>query len=440
MSVSPLYQLKARTASELSGAVERLIAEGRLPVGGLLPPVRDLAAGLDLSPTTVAAAYRALAHRGLVRGAGRRGTLVAANPALPIAAEPPVPSGVVDLTRGNPDPALLPALRPHLRRIADGTKAYGEPATLPALADAARASFRAEGVPADRVIAVSGALDGVERVLGAWLRPGDRVAAEDPGYPPAADLLGAMDLRVTAMRMDEFGVLPDALQGAVARGCQAVLFTPRAQAPTGAAWDQARAGELSEVLTTRPDVLVVEDDHAGPVSGVAARSVVGGSRRWATIRSVSKSLGPDLRLAVLAGDAVTVSRVEGRQALGTGWVSFLLQETVAELWEDPAAGRLVARAAAAYAERRGSLVDALARRGVPATGRSGLGVWVPVPDEPAITTALLQRGWAVGPGERFRIAAPPGIRIGIGTLTEPEASRLAADIADCLAPRARRTD
>ncbi len=46
----------------------------------------------------------------------------------------------------------------------------------------------------------------------------------------------------------------------------------------------------------------------------------------------------------------------------------------------------------------------------------------------------------MGPGERFRIAAPPGIRVGIGTLTEPEAARLAGDIAGCLAPRARRTD
>jgi DNA-binding transcriptional MocR family regulator len=277
-------------------------------------------------------------------------------------------------------------------------------------------------------------------VLGAWLRPGDRVAIEDPGYPPTADLLGAMDLRVTAMRTDEFGVLPGALEGALARGCQAVLFTPRAQAPTGAAWDQARAGKLREVLAARPDVLVVEDDHAGPVSGVAAHSVAGVGPRWATIRSVSKSLGPDLRLAVLAGDAVTVSRVEGRQALGTGWVSFLLQETVAELWEDPAVGRLLTRAATAYAARRGNLVDALARRGVPALGRSGLAVWVPVADEPGMTTALLQRGWAVAPGERFRIASSPGIRIGTGTLTEPEASRLTADIADCLAPRPRRSD
>jgi DNA-binding transcriptional MocR family regulator len=103
-------------------------------------------------------------------------------------------------------------------------------------------------------------------------------------------------------------------------------------------------------------------------------------------------------------------------------------------------GRLAARAAAAYAERRGYLAGALARRGVAAMGRSGLAVWVPVADEPAMTTALLQRGWAVGPGERFRIASPPGIRIGIGTLTGPEASRLAADIAGCMTPRPRRTD
>ena len=46
----------------------------------------------------------------------------------------------------------------------------------------------------------------------------------------------------------------------------------------------------------------------------------------------------------------------------------------------------------------------------------------------------------MAPGERFRIAAPPGIRIGTGALTETEAARLAADIADCLAPRPRRTD
>jgi len=168
--------------------------------------------------------------------------------------------------------------------------------------------------------------------------------------------------------------------------------------------------------------------------------VDGGRQRWATIRSASKSLGPDLRLATLAGDEVTVSRVEGRQALGTGWVSHLLQEIVAELWSDRSTGRLFARAAARYAERRRGLIDALAAQGVAAHGRSGLAVWVPVTDELAATTALLQRGWAVAPGERFRMSAPPGIRIGTGTLTPREAAALASDIAVSLAGRPRRSD
>jgi DNA-binding transcriptional MocR family regulator len=430
------YRPSGRNANEIARDVESAVREGRLAAGVALPPVRGLAAELGLSPVTVAAAYRELREKGIARGNGRAGTRITAAP--PIGPRPPlvVPDGVRNLIVGSPDPALMPPLP----SVSPPRRLYGDPPVSPRVARLAAEQFRADGIDPAYLAVVGGALDGVERVLGAWLRPGDRVATEDPGYPPGADLLGAMDLRPIAMRVDEFGVLPDALEAALGRGCQAVVFTPRAQAPTGAAWDEARAVRLREVLATRPDVLVIEDDHAGPVSGMPARSVAGTRQRWATIRSVSKSLGPDLRFAALAGDAVTVSRVEGRQALGTGWVSYLLQETVAELWEDPGVGRLLTRAATAYAERRGHLVDALARRGVAAMGRSGLAVWVPVADEPAMTTALLQRGWAVGPGERFRIASPPGIRIGIGTLTEPEASRLAADIAGCLSPRARRTD
>jgi DNA-binding transcriptional MocR family regulator len=347
-----------------------------------------------------------------------------------------VPAGVRNLLVGSPDPAFLP----DLPAVTPPPRLYGDPPVLPRLGALAADQLRADGIDPQHLAVVGGALDGVERVLQAWLRPGDRVAVEDPGYPPVADLLTAMDLAAVPMAIDESGVKPGALRDALAQGCRAVLFTPRAQAPTGAAWDQQRAAELAALLAGEPGVLAIEDDHAGPVCGAPAHSVVGATGRWAAIRSVSKSLGPDLRLAVLAGDAVTVSRVEGRQALGPGWVSGLLQETVAELWADRAVGRLLARAAAAYAQRRRFLIEALADRGVAATGRSGLAVWVPVADEPAAIGALLGRGWAVAPGERFRIASPPGIRIGTGTLANDEAARLASDIAEGLARRPRRTD
>jgi DNA-binding transcriptional MocR family regulator len=121
-------------------------------------------------------------------------------------------------------------------------------------------------------------------------------------------------------------------------------------------------------------------------------------------------------------------------------VSYLLQDTVAELWQDPAIEQLLARAAGAYANRREQLISALANVGIPARGRSGLAVWVPVADELGTTSGLLDRGWAVAPGERFRIASPPGIRIGIATLMATEIDQLAGDMSYCLHRRPRRTD
>jgi DNA-binding transcriptional MocR family regulator len=430
------YRPSGHSASEISRDVENALREGRIEPGVTLPPVRALAAELRLSPVTVASAYRELREKGIARGHGRAGTRITGAP--PIGPRPALvaPAGTRNLIAGSPDPAFLPVLP----AVTPPPRLYGDPPVLPRLGRLAAGQLEADGIDPRHLAVVGGALDGVERVLQAWLRPGDRVAMEDPGYPPAADLLTAMDLAAVPMAIDEYGVTPDALRRALAAGCQAVLFTPRAQAPTGAAWDQERADELAALLVSYPGVLAIEDDHAGPVSGAPAHTAVAATGRWATIRSVSKSLSPDLRLAVLAGDEVTVSRVEGRQALGTGWVSGLLQEIVAELWSDAAAGALLARAAAAYEKRRRGLIDALAVHGVAATGRSGIAVWVPVADEPATVGPLLERGWAVAPGERFRIASRPGIRVGTGTLTSEEATRLAADFAGSLARRPRRSD
>jgi DNA-binding transcriptional MocR family regulator len=439
----PIQYLPAgQSASEIAADVETAVRDGRLRPGAALAPVRVLAAELGLSPATVASAYRDLRLKGIARGHRRAGTRITGSP--PTAPRPAlaVPAGARNLISGSPDPDLLPVW-PALRRPAGAAispRLYGDSPVSPRLAGLAARRLRADGIDPANLAVVSGALDGVERILGAWLRPGDRVAVEDPGYPPLLDLLTAMDLDAEPMSVDEYGARPDALAHAITAGCRVVVFVPRAQSPTGAAWDADRAAELTSVLASSPDVLVVEDDHAAEVAGAPALTVASGRPRWAVIRSVAKSLGPDLRLALLAGDAVTVARVEGRQALGPGWVSYLLQETVAELWLDSDVDRLLQRAAATYAQRRGQLLTELAAVDITATGRSGMAIWVPVADELGTTSALLDRGWAVAPGERFRIGSAPGIRIGIATLSGDEARRLAADLAECLRRRPRRTD
>lgn len=430
------HRITGGNAHAVAESLETRIRDGRLLPGARVPTVRRLAASLDLSPTTVAAAYRFLRLRGVLKGEGRKGTFVSPRP--PVAPPRPdlvVPEGLLDLAAGNPDPDLLPPLRPALRQLDATPRLYGEPPDDPDLLRLAQDSFTADGIPAGDLAIVGGAMDGVERVLQAQLRPGDRVAVEDPGYTAVLDLLGALGLSPEPVPLDEAGMLPRGLETALRRGVRACIITPRAQNPTGAALDAPRARALRTLLRAHPRVFVLEDDHAGPVAGSPPFTTIPeGHPGFAVVRSVSKWLGPDLRVAFLAGDATTVARVQGRQSLGSGWVSHVLQQLVASLGRSRDTKNRLRRAEAAYAERRESLRRALGGHRIPAAGRSGLNVWVAVPEEAAVVAALAGRGWAVRAGERYRLLSPPAIRVTAARLAPAEAQRFADDLAAILRP------
>src|SRR6187431_2988797 len=117
MNVAERYRIKGSSATEVAASVEAGVREGALGPGAALPPVRSLARTLGLSAATVASAYRLLRLRGIAAGAGRLGTRVTARPPLlAVRAAPPLP-GLRDVAGGNPDPRLLPPLRPHLPRV-----------------------------------------------------------------------------------------------------------------------------------------------------------------------------------------------------------------------------------------------------------------------------------------------------------------------------------
>jgi DNA-binding transcriptional MocR family regulator len=251
------------------------------------------------------------------------------------------------------------------------------------------------------------------------------VAVEDPGWANLLDLVAAQGLTPVPVPVDDDGPTTAGLRAALAAGASAVVVTTRAHNPTGATLTAARAAELRQLLRGYRDLLVIEDDHAAELSSVPLHALAGATDRWAFVRSVSKPYGPDLRLAVLAGDEATVARVEGRMRCGTGWVSTLLQRLVLAMWADEAVTRRVARAATTYTARRTALVAALADRGLPVTCRAGINVWVPVPDETLAVARLRDAGYAVSPGALYRIASPPAIRITVAPLTRPAVGPLA---------------
>jgi DNA-binding transcriptional MocR family regulator len=418
--------------------VEAGVRSGQLNPGDQLPPVRELALQLGVSPTTVAAAYGDLRRRGIAAGAGRAGTRIRSAPPVSVRGYLRAPAGARDLISGGPDPDLLPDLP--ARPAARPSRMYAQAPVTARLRQLAAGQLTADGVDATHLIVTGGALDGIERVLATWLTPSDRVIVEDPGHAVTFDLVAAMGFTAVPVPVDEFGIRPDELAAALARGAGALIVTPRAQAATGAAWDSGRAAAIAETLRRYPSLGVIEDDHAGPVAGAPAFTACAGRSRWVTVRSVSKSLGPDLRLAVLAGDEATVARVGGRQALGTGWVSYQLQDLVADLWADPSVPRALAAAAGVYARRGQALRTALREHGITATGRSGFTCWVSVSDEEGVASRLAEAGWAVAPGQRFRIAAPPGVRISFATLDEADAPSFAAGFARALRHRPSRLD
>jgi DNA-binding transcriptional MocR family regulator len=423
------YQPRGSGASEIAANVEADIAAGRVLPGTPVASVRQTAAALGISTATVAAAMAELRRRGVVVSRPRSGMRVADRPPVRSSFElADVPEGTRDLVTGSPDPALLPDLAAALAAIEPPQRLYGGEPVLPELAEVAGAAFAADGVPVTRVCAVNGALDGIERVLAAHLSPGDAVAVEDPGWPGVLDLARALGLRLLPVKVDERGATPDALAAALRDGARAVVVTPRGHNPCGSAFDKARAGELRAVLAD-DDVLVIEDDHLGPVAGTPWHTLIAGRERWAAVRSVSKWLGPDLRLAVLTGDETTLARVEGRQSLGPGWVSGLVQRLVVAVWDDP----VVARAAEAYKERRealAGLVDA-------APAPSGINLWVPVPDEFATVRRLRDDGWAVAAGEPHRLSPGSAIRITTAALETSEAPALAEAIERAISPPRR---
>jgi DNA-binding transcriptional MocR family regulator len=420
-------------AEAIASNVEEAVSTGALAPGAELPSIRELATRLGVNANTVAAAYRVLRERGAVETAGRRGTRVRDRPATTprslrgLTVQP----GVRDLSTGNPDPALLPIATAQFPR-ADSPLLYGEPAVSPELAEFAQSALTADGVPAEHLAVTAGALDGIERVLTAHLRPGDRVAVEDPGWANLLDLLAALGFSVEPVRVDDDGPLTADVARALRRGARAVVVTTRAQNPTGAAVSAVRAEELRELLADHGDVLLVEDDHCAGIAGVGLHTLAGTTRHWAFVRSAAKAYGPDLRLALLVGDRRTVERVHGRLRLGPGWISHLLQDLAVSLWRDKAATRLVAKAETVYARNRALLQAALADRGVASSGRSGLNVWVPVPDETAAITRLLSSGWAAAPGTRFRIGTPPGMRITISSIDAGEIDPLADAITGAI--------
>jgi len=423
-----------RTARGIAAAVGRMITDGTLAIGDRLPTVRDLAAVLGVSPTTVSEAWQSLAAVGAIDARGRQGTFVRqpTGPSTPRRYRR-VTEGpghfALDLSTGTPDPALLPDLGPVIARVSRQslTSSYLDHPVLPELEAHLRSDWP---FPPEELTVVDGAMDALDRVASMVVRLGDRVVVEQPAFPPLLDLLDLLGADVIGVPLDHEGMRVAELSAAVALGVRAVFLQPRAQNPTGVTYTERRAKQLAAALA-KSDAIIVEDDHSGDIASGSLVSL--GAylpHRTVHIRSYSKSHGPDLRLAAVGGARDVVSSAINRRLLGPGWSSRILQAVLLEMLDHAPTIQAVATARSEYARRRSAVTAVLDAEGVVYTGTDGINLWMQVADERSALITLAAQGIGAAPGEPFMVQPDvASLRVTVG-LIPSNLERIAKVLAD----------
>lgn len=410
------------SAQGIAAAVTGLVRNERLKPQDRLPTVRRVAAELGVSPATVSGAWGLLRRRRIIATRRRGGSTVIGLPAGPHPArfEQVGDFGTrsrTDLTFATPDPELLPALDDALPAGLhnEALNTYAREPITPRLRAALEPDWP---FPAADWLAVNGGYAGVLQLCQTTLGPGELVAVEDPTAPRLLDILAAVEARPVPVTCDGDGPQLASLTAAVEAGAVAFLLQPRAQSPSGHGLSAQRAADLSSALSGT-SVLVIEDDGVGDIAEQPLHSL--GTylpEQTVLVRSFSKSHGPDLRIAVMAGAVDPVERARAYRNFGARWTSRLLQDMLAHLLTDPRARRTVDAARATYSDRRSTFATALLAQGVSVKDRDGISLWVPVADESHALVTLAAHGISASPGKQFFVSSGPShIRLATSHLT-----------------------
>jgi DNA-binding transcriptional MocR family regulator len=403
-TAAPAYQA-------LADRIRILLIDGRLATGTRLPAERELSTALDLSRTTVAAAYAKLRDDGYlvsVRGSGstlalpgrRRGEHSVLD-GLPLdftKATAPAYAGLAAAfsTAAEQIPSYL---------CQDGFDMVG----MPDLRDAIAQSYRDRGVAttADQIMVTIGAQHALNLVTRTLYSPGERIMVEQPTYPHALDTFAAAGARLVAFPVRQNGGwdLPEALLQ-LRRAAPSMAFVmPDFQNPTGMSMSVQEREYLVAAAQREGTVLVADETTAlldidrGPLPPLAAFSP-----NVITLGSLGKIAWGGLRIGWIRGSREILAQLlRNRPAADLGTPVFEQLVATLLLQELPT---LLASRSRELRRGRDTLVGLLAEHlpdwpvHVP---DGGLSLWVNTGSISTSALALAARAEGMGlvPGPRF---------------------------------------
>jgi DNA-binding transcriptional MocR family regulator len=429
----PVQKASGNRRSVRAALVEELrasIGDGALAPGLPLPSVRRLARERAVSAFTAAEVYNVLAAAGLVEARRGSGYFVAGTP-------PVVPARSADATadalwerrvEARTRPILvdagggwLPAawqfgdgVRAGLRALARlplPTDGYGSPLGLESLRAHFAMQLRGRGLALgpEQLVLTQGASQALDLVVRTLLGPGDRVAVDEPGYPPLLELLRARGARLIGIPRTAEGPDPEALATAARRrGLKALFTNTTLQNPTGTTTSLPVARRLLEVAD-RHGLLVVEDDIFADLAPtpVTTLATLDQCRRVVYVSSVSKSISPTLRVGYLAAPAELAPRLARLKALSALASSELSERLVLEVLTQPHYRRHLEALRRRLTQSQAAVQRTLLERGVELAFRpaAGMFLWARLSARDSVGRlwrAAVEAGVLLAPGELFR--------------------------------------
>ena len=292
----------------LAQAIRDGIASGDLKAGSKLPPVRELAYRVDVTPGTVARAYSLLTDEGRLVAEVGRGTFVAGTSQRESVPVPPLlhlvdestadfrSSRVPDVGQGLLiDDALIRLAKSHRRRHINYPTSITDIEAREAVVDWI-GPVRAGHFDPDHVVLGNGAQNCAILTLQAEIHGAHPVILTDelayPGVRHAARLLRA---EVVGVAMDDEGIIPAALAEAYrTHGGQVLLTSAEVHSPTTIQTTYARKKEIA-ALAERYGLTIIEDDcHCiAPTDVPAYRAIL--PKQSYFISSLTKGVSGALR-------------------------------------------------------------------------------------------------------------------------------------------------
>ncbi|HTM51461.1 MAG TPA: PLP-dependent aminotransferase family protein [Bryobacteraceae bacterium] len=428
------------------------IHSGRLQKGSRLPATRELAGLLGLNRTTISAAYELLESEGLISGQVGRGSFVTgamdqARPGLDWRAllapsvwpAPPsqasVSSDSISFAASRPSELLFPIeeFRQCCLEVVGGAGIaailqLGSPGGYGPLRQYLIAEARRSGVMSaeDDLIVTSGCQQALDLLQRSLVRPGDKVAVEDPVYPGVKNLFLRAGAQVAGVRMGRDGIDFDDLERVLeTEKPKLLVVTPNFQNPTGATLPVEARRQLLERVRAA-GVALIENDTYGELRYEGAAIPAAKSADTILLRSFSKIAFPGLRVGWAIGPRAVIARMTEAKQLSDLHSDQLSQAVLLRFAES---GRLAAhrqRALEAGAERLKATLSACARY-LPAGStytrpQGGMNLWVRLP-EPLDAGELLVRAQRENvtylPGRYFTVSRqdPGGLRLSFAGLT-----------------------